>query len=166
MVTIRRILVPTDLSNHSLVALEYASSFSVLYDARLFLLHVADVVPPVLPLPVEEGGSDVYRRRAEEEAARLLQAFVEGHISRDIRLTPVVRIGAPADEIRRFAEDEHMDLVVMATHGRTGLRHIVMGSIAETVVRHSRVPVLTVKPPELRESFIRIEDIENELHLK
>jgi len=166
MINLRRILVPTDMSTHSLAALEYASSFGVLYDARLFLLHVADVVPPVLSLPVQDGEAEAYRRRTEEEATRSLRAFVESQISRDIRLTPVVRVGAPADEIRRFADDEQMDLVVMATHGRTGFRHMVMGSIAEKVVRLSRVPVLTVKPPELRESLLRSEDIENELHLK
>ena len=166
MINLRRILVPTDMSAYSLAALEYASSFGVLYDARLFLLHVADEAPPVLSLPGQDGGAEVYRRRTEEEATRSLLTFVESHISRDIRLTPVVRVGAPADDIRRFADDEQMDLVVMATHGRTGLRHMVMGSIAEKVVRLSRVPVLTVKPSELRECFLRSEDIENELHLK
>jgi hypothetical protein len=59
-----------------------------------------------------------------------------------------------------------MDLVVMATHGRTGPLHMVMSSIAEKVVRFSRVPVLIIKPAELRESILRSEDIENELHLK
>jgi nucleotide-binding universal stress UspA family protein len=62
-------------------------------------------------------------------------------------------------------DQQKIGLVVMATHGRTGLRHILMGSVAETVVRHSAVPVLTIKPSLLRESVIRNEDIENELHL-
>jgi nucleotide-binding universal stress UspA family protein len=75
-------------------------------------------------------------------------------------------VGSPADEIRRFAEAERVDLVVMATHGRTGLEHIVMGSVAERVVRLCTMPVLTVKPARLRESIIRNEDIERQLHLR
>ena len=68
------------------------------------------------------------------------------------RLTAVVRRGMPAEEIKRFAQEEGIDLIVMASHGRTGLRHMVMGSVAERVVRLCSVPVLTVKPHPFRES--------------
>jgi nucleotide-binding universal stress UspA family protein len=69
-------------------------------------------------------------------------------------------------EIRKFAEEEGVDLVVIATHGRTGLKHIVMGSVAERTVRHSSIPVLTVKPHPLRETILKNEDVERDLHLR
>ena len=153
MMYLRKILVTTDLSEYSLAAMEYASSFGLLYSSNLFLLHVADH---------REG----HHGRTEEESRKVLDHFVEKRISRDINLVPVVRFGNPALEIRKFAEEEGMDLVVMATHGRTGLRHIVMGSVAEKVVRQSNVPVLTVKPHPLRESILQNEDVEKELHLR
>jgi universal stress protein A len=165
MITLKRILVPTDLSEHSLAAVEYALSFAMLYDARLFLLYVADP-PPVPAMRDSRMDPETFRMRAGNAPLQVLHAFMGRHLSSEIPCTPVVRTGIPADEIQRFADEERVDLVVMATHGRTGLRHIVMGSVAETVVRHSAVPVLTIKPSQLRESVIRHEDIENELHLR
>jgi len=63
----------------------------------------------------------------------------------------VVRRGFAYEEIMRFVDEEEIDLIVMATHGRTGLPHIIMGSVAERVVRHSPVPVLTIKPLKVQE---------------
>jgi nucleotide-binding universal stress UspA family protein len=150
MVYLKKILVPTDLSGHSLAALEYAQSLSLLYASRVFLLHVEEHA----------------RHRAEEPAAALLAEFVLRHADPDLRLTQVVRSGHPAAEIVRFSRDERIDLIVLATHGRTGVAHALLGSVAEKVIRHSPVPVLTVKPAEVRENLLRDEDIENELHLR
>jgi universal stress protein A len=165
MITLKRILVPTDLSEHSLAALEYAVSFGMLYNARLFMLFVADP-PPVLPVRNLRASPATDRTGAADEHLQALRSLMDEHVPPALPCTPVVRTGLPADEIRRFAVKEQIDLVVMATHGRTGVRHIVMGSVAETVVRSSTVPVLTIKPSQLRESVIRHEDIENELHLR
>jgi nucleotide-binding universal stress UspA family protein len=165
MITLKRILVPTDLSEHSLAALEYAVSFGLLYNARLFLLFVADL-PLVPPVRSHRPDPETERRPATSEHLQALRSLMDEHVPPALPCTPVVRAGVPAEEIRRFALEEHADLVVMATHGRTGLRHIVMGSVAEMVVRLSAVPVLTIKPSTLRESVIRHEDIENELHLR
>jgi nucleotide-binding universal stress UspA family protein len=153
MMYLRKILVTTDLSEYSLASLEYASSFGILYSSSLYLVHVVDH---------HEG----HHVRTDSEARKALTNFVEKHISPDVPLIPVVRFGDPADEIRTFAEEEGIDLIVMATHGRTGFRHILMGSVAERVVRHSAVPVLTVKPHPLRESILKNEDVEKELHLR
>lgn len=153
LVYLRKILATTDLSEYSLAAMEYASSFGLLYSSTLFFLHVVDS---------REG----HQLRTEAEAHQALSEFIEEHISADVKLVPVVRFGHPADEIRRFAEQEGVDLVVIATHGRTGLRHILMGSVAERTVRHSSIPVLTVKPRSLRESILKNEDVERELHLR
>jgi glycine betaine transporter len=150
VVYLKKILVTTDLSQYSLEALEYAQSFGLLYASRIFLLHV------------DEHG----HHRGEDQAIAALAEFVARNVDPDLKLVQIVRSGHPASEIRRFSQEENVDLIVMATHGRTGVKHAVMGSVAERVVRLSAVPVLTVKPLPVRESILRDEDIENELHLR
>ena len=159
MIYLQKILVPTDLSEFSLAAMEHATSLGLLYGSRIYLLHVIEKHP--------HGGVSEHTDPAarSDQAEQELGEFVRRNIKPEVKLVKAVRVGAPADEIRSFAEEEGVDLIVMATHGRTGLRHIVMGSVAEKVVRHSAIPVLTVKPPPLRERIIQDEDIENELHL-
>ncbi len=163
MIYLRKILVPTDLSEFSLAAMDYASSFGLLYGSRLYMLYVLDRSVH-LPIPGEENRRENAAGSGSAEEA--LEGFVARHVSRDVRLRTVVRRGTPSEEIRKFAEEEGIDLIVMATHGRTGLRHIVLGSVAEKVVRQAGIPVLTVKPRPLREEIIQEEDIENELHLR
>ncbi len=148
MVYLKNILVTTDLSRYSLAAMEHAASFGLLYASKIFLLHVVESPKGVGPA---------------EEA---LSGFVERNLNSDLKLTRVVRSGSPAEEIRRFAEGEAVDLIVMATHGRTGFQHILLGSVAEKVVRLSRVPVLTIKPGPLRGNTLKDEDVETELHIR
>jgi nucleotide-binding universal stress UspA family protein len=152
MLFLKKILVTTDLSVHSLEALEYAVSLGSLYGSRIYLLHV-----------IEAKGT---HRKPEEEAKAAFEEFVRAHVHASSPLQVVTRKGIPADEIIRFAGNEGMDLVVIATHGRTGLQHIWMGSVAERVVRHSTVPVLTVKPRPIRENLLGFDDVEKELHLR
>jgi nucleotide-binding universal stress UspA family protein len=148
MVYLKNILVTTDLSRYSLAGMEHAASFGLLYASKIFLLHVVD------------------SPKAVDAAEEAMAEFVERNLSPDLKLAQVVRPGSPAEEIRRFAEEEAVDLVVMATHGRTGLQHILLGSVAEKVVRLSKVPVLTIKPRLLREHILRDEDVETELHIR
>lgn len=150
MIFLRNILITTDLSEHSLAALEYAFTLGLLFGARLSLLYVA-----------EHG-----QYGNEQQAASLLEEFAARNI--DTRLKPdlVVRTGHAAEQIRDFARDRGMDVIVMATHGRTSIKHALLGSVAQKVVRLSTVPVLTVKPHAVRESLLRFADVENELHLR
>jgi nucleotide-binding universal stress UspA family protein len=158
MVFLKKILVTTDLSDFSLAAMEYATSFGTLYTSRLYLLYVVDG---------REGfhGKEGHPRN-EEEARRSLEEFARAHVPAETRITLVVKKGEAAEEIRRFAEQEGIDLMVIATHGRTGLRHMLLGSVAERIVRSSGIPVLTVKPHPFRESILQKEDVEKELHLR
>ncbi|HTO95199.1 MAG TPA: universal stress protein [Bacteroidota bacterium] len=149
MVYLKKILVTTDLSQFSLEALQYAQSFSLLYASRITLLYV-----------------DEHAHRGRENAVTSLAEFVARNVDPDVRLTQVVRTGHAAEEITRFSREENVDLIVMATHGWTGVKHALLGSVAEKVVRYSPVPVMTVKPLPVREALLRDEDIENELHLR
>jgi nucleotide-binding universal stress UspA family protein len=164
MVYFKRILVPTDMSAFSLAAMEYAASLRLLYASTLYILHVGEDPPALLSLHGAGEGNNT--GRLLEGYRRDLDKFVADNIPADIKITPVVRIGNPADVIRAFAEEEGVDLIVMATHGRTGLRHIFMGSVAEKVVRLSNIPVLSVKPSPVQDTIIDEKDVENELHLR
>jgi len=78
----------------------------------------------------------------------------------------IVRFGDPSKEIVTFAQEEKMDLIIISTHGRTGLSHVLLGSVTERVVRHSLVPVLTVKPLSIQNQIMEEEDIDEQLHLR
>jgi nucleotide-binding universal stress UspA family protein len=150
MIDLRRILVPTDFSKHSDNALRYACAFAEKFGAELILLHVVQdlawFVPEALlaagPLPaapVEEFAA----------AARIaLQRVVAGLNLPGVAVRPEVVEGVPFDGILRFAKEHEVDLIVMGTHGHTGLAHLLMGSVAEKVVRKAPCPVLTVRHPE------------------
>ena len=150
MVFLRNVLITTDLSAPSLAALEYAFTFGLLFGARMSLLYVA-----------EHG-----HHRGEEQGVADLAHFVTTQVDPRMKAEQVVRSGRAEAEIRRFAQEQGMDLIVMATHGKSGLKHAVMGSVVQKVVRLSTVPVLVVRPRQVRESILRFEDVENELHLR
>jgi nucleotide-binding universal stress UspA family protein len=164
MVYLQKILLTTDLSEFSLAAMDHASTFGLLYASEVSILYVAEPAGHLGTKGAE--GTEPATQRAIEEATRVLAKFVEKNVNPDTRLQQVVRIGNPASEICKFAAQNHVDLVVMATHGRTGLKHVLLGSVAEKVVRMSAAPVLTVKPRVVREHVIAVEDVEHDLHLR
>jgi nucleotide-binding universal stress UspA family protein len=164
MKTIKKILVPTDLSELSIAAADYAASLALTYGAKIYMLYVVEresrhETTPVEPQPAF--GSRPY----EEEGKKELHRFVYWKLREVGGVIEVVRVGKAETEIRRFAEEEGIDLIVMATHGRTGLAHVLMGSVAEKVVRLSSVPVMTVKPESCLGALITEKDVEEDLHL-
>jgi nucleotide-binding universal stress UspA family protein len=149
MIDLRRILIPTDFSKFSDVAVSYATALAEKFGAELYLLHVvqdlavfvpeAVAVTPPLVIPPEQ-----FRASAEAALAKAIQS---GQL-KGLRVQPVVREGAPFYEIVRFAKEEAIDLIVMGTHGHSGLVHVLLGSVTERVVRKAPCPVLTVRHPE------------------
>src|SRR5215510_8500395 len=143
---IRQILAPTDFSEYSKQAVVHAYEFAQTFGAKLLLLHVIEL--PVYPvevfLPSTEGTTlfDDLERQAHLDLARLLPAAQDGTV--EVRCQAVA--GTPYYKIIEVAGAEKVDLIVMATHGRTGLSHLVMGSVAECVVRMAPCPVLTIHP--------------------
>jgi universal stress protein A len=149
MIDLHRILVPTDFSKFSKNALAYAAAFAEKFQAELYLLHVVqnfallvpdsvNVVPPVGP-SVEE--LTVAVRAALERTVQ------ENQLER-FTVHREVREGAAFYEIIQFAKEKDVDLIVMGTHGHSGLVHVLLGSVTEKVVRKSPCPVLTVRHPE------------------
>lgn len=149
MILLRRILVPVDFSKFSDNALRYGAAFAEKFGAELYLFHAVQdlalfmpdavaVVPPVLP-PVEEFMAAAQATFDRTVAELKLPALT---------IHKVVREGAPFYEIVRFAKEADIDLIVMGTHGRSGLVHVLLGSVSERVVRKAPCPVLTVRDPE------------------
>jgi nucleotide-binding universal stress UspA family protein len=142
----KRILVPTDFSPPSDAALEYARSVAGRYGASLHLLHVAEdpyrafysaeVFVPEIEGLRDEILTDTTRRLKE----RLRPSDVT-----ELRATSESIIGTPAGSIVEYAAGHDIDLIVMGTHGRGGMAHLLMGSVAERVVRTAPCPVLTVR---------------------
>jgi nucleotide-binding universal stress UspA family protein len=161
------VLVPTDFSDPANYALGYAVEEAVLNRAKVTLLHVlpADTRTdvhyvtgePVTGAQVDPmaggrvGGPvllsypEVVRRDRSEEALTQLRDLVANAFQGPWDVA--VAMGQPADAIARVAQERHADLIVMGTHGRTGLQHALLGSVAEKVVRLAPCPVLTIKQP-------------------
>jgi nucleotide-binding universal stress UspA family protein len=147
-VTITRILVPTDFSPGAERALRWASVLAERFGAELIFLHALDLnLGALAGLP-----SDVAAIPAVEELARLVRAEATEGMGKLATRYPsartVVLEGSPRALIPQVAEEEGASLIVMGTHGRSGLSLVVFGSVAEHVVRTSRIPVLTVRQEE------------------
>ncbi len=146
---LKRILVPTDFSESADYAFQYALTFAREFGATLYVLHVvyfpAHTAPQSLRLP-QDATSQVLDGLVKE-AKQSLKKLIERTNEPGVIVPPLVRVGVDYIEITAFAEQEQIDLIVMGTHGRTGLAHAFLGSVAERVVRHAPCPVLTVKLP-------------------
>jgi nucleotide-binding universal stress UspA family protein len=147
---IKRILVPLDFSANSTRALDYAYGLALKFDAAIHLIHVCEVPS------ITTGSADAYAivdtdwsQRLGEEAERQLTTIKEGR--RGIAVTTEVLFGSPASAIIDAADANAADLIVMGTHGHGALMHVMMGNVAERVVRMSPCPVLTVREPGARE---------------
>ncbi len=160
---VRNILVPIDYSDDSYQALQWGASLAEQYGAQMLLLHV-------LAKAVEAGAGSVpmhtwvaywyskgigpgtepirlgrFIMGLVEEAQTRLYDLAAKDLPKTLTVELRVAVGKPAAEIVRVAQEEAVDLIVMGTHGRTGLRHALLGSVAETVVRSARCPVFTVR---------------------
>ena len=144
MFEIRRILCPIDLSETSKPAFEYAVALAAQLGAELELLHVYQL--PAYALP--EGGLEILaglEAEIENQLQQQLDAFAKHSTEPSVKITTVLGTGVPYVEIIRAAKQRKADLIVIGTHGRTGLAHLLIGSVAERVVRTSEVPVLSIR---------------------
>jgi nucleotide-binding universal stress UspA family protein len=150
MLPLATILHPTDFSEHSEFAFRLACALARDYKARLVLLHV---LPP--PMVMYAGGlappADMWRDD-DEAKGRLRRLEAEAH---HVRVESQVMEGDPVDMILRAAEETHSDVIVMGTHGRTALARLLLGSVAEAVLRKAPCPVLTAKPVAAREKHLK-----------
>ena len=147
MINIKNILCPVDYSIYSEKALNYAIEFAGKYGAKLFLIHVLDIRFYDINDPDLYNVNIVDKETINKLKERLLKCVNEDTKGR-ISVEAVVLQGVPFAEIIKASKEYAIDLIVLGTHGRTGLSHAIMGSVAEKVVRKSPCPVLTVRHPE------------------
>ena len=145
---IKKVLVPIDFSDYSKNSLKFAVNFIKCFQAELFLIYVIEPViyPPdfsmgQIAIPAIDGEID---KRAFEE----LQNLAKNEIPPDVKCKCIIRTGKPYLEIIATAKEEDMDLIIIASHGHTGVEHILFGSTAEKVVRKAPCPVLSFRDPK------------------
>ena len=145
---LNKILVPVDFSDFSTKALDYALAFADQFDARIILLHVVE--PAVYPessmlvaTTLDDLNTD-FLQVAQQKLGELRRDRIGERVPSEL----LVRMGRAFSEIAAAATDLDVDLIILATHGYTGLKHVLLGSTAERVVRHAPCPVLTVRDPE------------------
>ena len=142
MITLNHILVPHDFGDTSKTAMDYAIALARMFSAVLDVLHVSDRAEPVIPAEFPRELYDDLETTVRERLLTITN-LDETTPSLDFHL----RSGTAHAEILRFAREQRTDLIVMGTHGRGGVAHAVMGSVAEKVVRTAPCPVLTVRKP-------------------
>lgn len=152
MIALRHILVPTDFSDPSAIALKYAKAFAENFQCSVHVLHVIDESALTYSWVVPEGAVPPPADPSEEDVLSRLRAQLSGLLTdaerERFRTRLVTRTGSPFVEIIRYARDQGIDLIVMGTHGRGPVAHMLLGSVAERVVRKAPCPVLTVRHPE------------------
>ncbi len=146
MIRLQKILVPVDFSRHSEIARNYGCDFAEKFGAELHLLTVVQEMIGDMDAFYAVPGNYAQEVRAESE--RRLATFLDPKWSNGKNISRYAVSGVPFLEIVRYARENAIDLIVMGTHGRGAVKHILMGSVAERVVRTAPCPVLTVRHPE------------------
>lgn len=143
-IEIQNILCPVDFSESGDLAFEYACAVARNHDASIEILHVAEESAYAEDAPPE--GSESYEDRLKHQLTNKAEAS-------GLPVTVRLLRGSPANDIIKYATERKADLIVIGTHGRTGVKHLLLGSVAEHVIRTAPCPVLTVRHPE----FIKTE---------
>ena len=144
---IKKILVPIDFSDYSKSALKYAVNFCKNFNAEMILIYVVE--PVIYPPDFSMGQIAIPSVNAEwdERARQELNKLAKEEIPDNVPVKTIIKTGKPFLEIIENAGELDVDLIIIATHGRTGVEHILFGSTAEKVVRKAPCPVLTLREP-------------------
>lgn len=147
MITLKKILLATDFSDASAAAAAYARAFADAFSASIHVLHVLeDLAAHAWTTEVYVAALPGVHEEMERQARERLEAAFPPEERERYRVVTVLRTGSPFVEIVRYAREEGMDLIVLGTHGRGPIAHMLLGSVAERVVRKAHCPVLTVRP--------------------
>lgn len=158
MLPFKKILCPLDFSENSLKALESAEDMALHFQATLVLIHVVT--------PVFQGGNigynapsmdfnvSLYQKELNRSAQKSMEQTVEKYLKNaEFDVETRIDTGRAEDKITEAAEEENVDLIIIATHGKTGLKWLLMGSVAEGVIRHAGPPVLIIRISERRQGY-------------
>jgi len=145
MLTIKKILCPIDFSEPSIFGLTASADLAALFGAEITVLHVLPVLPPQPIDPNYTFQVPEYEALLFHDSEKRLAALLKEKIPQTIKAASVIANGNAGKEIVKYAEESKVDLIVIASHGHGGWHHLVMGSVAEKVVRHSPCPVFVVR---------------------
>jgi nucleotide-binding universal stress UspA family protein len=145
--TIKKVLVPIDFSDYSKSALKYAVNFAKTFNADIILIYVVE--PVIYPPDFSMGQIAMPSINTEwdDRAKDELQKLAKSEIAEIANVKTIIKTGKPFVEIIETAKEENIDLIIIATHGHSGVEHILFGSTAEKVVRKAPCPVLTLREP-------------------
>lgn len=141
----KTILFATDFSESSDYAFQYAFALAKKFDARLLLMHVINEPVDLRGFYVPHISFEKLEEEIEEGAKKMMEKFCRTHIHDFANYETLIVPGIPYDEVIKKASENSADLIVLGTHGRTGLDHVLFGSTAEKIVRKSPVPVMTIR---------------------
>jgi nucleotide-binding universal stress UspA family protein len=145
MLPLKKILCPTDYSEPSYEALHKASELARYFGAELDVLHVMPTIAQEVAARVYD--TPEYNRIRTDSARKKLCEVIEECVPQEVKAHPIICIGDAAVEIERVSREEHTDLIVMATHGLTGWRHLAFGSVMEKVLHLAHCPLLVIHAP-------------------
>lgn len=145
---LKKILVPIDFSDNSKKALRYAIPFAQQFNASLILMYIVE--PTIYPSDFGFGqvGFPDVEKELHEKAISEMSALIESVVPAALKSETKVGSGIPFVEITTYAKEEDVDMIIVATHGRTGVEHILFGSTAEKIIRKAPCPVLVVRSEE------------------
>ncbi len=152
MIEITKILLPCDLTTNASKIFPYVMSVAEKYNSMIYLLHVAEDLHGQAIYPYPGLGHD---QRIHEKAAqktlikkvdKMCDEILDEHFQSCSNIRKIIVTGHPVVEILKLVESEDIDLIIMGTHGRSRMEHVIFGSVAENVVKKSPVPVLTINP--------------------
>ena len=141
------ILFATDFSEISEYAFDYAYTLAKKLNSKLIIMHVINEPVDLRGFYVPHISFESLEKEIEDAAEKMMNKFCSGRIEDLAGTETVIVSGIPYDEILAKADEEKVSLIVLGTHGRAGLDHLLFGSTAERVVRRSRCPVMTIRPP-------------------
>lgn len=144
----KTIVFASDFSENSVYAFQYARDLAMKYQALLVVVHVINEPVDLRGFYVPHISFETLEEEIEEGARKMMDKFCGVHLRDYANYESYIVPGIPYDEIIKKAEEVSADLIVMGTHGRTGLDHVLFGSTAEKVVRKSPVPVMTIRSTE------------------
>lgn len=150
MYDVKKILFPVDFSSNSYQVADYVISFARKFDAHIYLIHVLECLVPLQGFYIPHISVSTLEEDLKKAADKKMEEFIHKKMQDSRAITSQVIIGIPHVEILKMAQEQGIDMIIMGTHGWTGLEHVIFGSVAGKVVRKAPCPVLTVrvKPEE------------------
>ncbi len=145
---IKRILFPTDCSETSTKALPYAVFVAQQSGARLYIIHVVEELSEITGFYIPHISTDALEEEMERAARDLMKAYLKKHLKDFRNYKSIIKKGDPYREIVGFAKENSIDIIIMGTHGRSGLEKVLLGSTTKGVLKNAPCPVLSVFLPE------------------